>query len=166
MITMTHRYDKLQCERQMTIQDLTDFGPKLRVYALVRIEDLIGAGLPSDYRLFLLLTNGAGPVEKHGWFKMKTKTNRRWSRLHFFYGIRCRDTETCLLEYAWRTYSSRIQPAMFPIAGDVYGNQILLLFKGKEAGKVSFWSHEHDEPDIKLAKSFTEFFENIQIEPP
>jgi hypothetical protein len=147
------------------LEELIDLGPKLRASEIGAFEKLIASTLPEDYRHFLLRTNGGEPNDEQGWFKMKTRAPRKWSRVRFFFGLRRNDTELWLLEPAWREFHNRVDAHTIPIATDVYGNLILLVVNGGKRNQVYFWSHEWDEPDIKLASSFSEFLESIQTDP-
>jgi hypothetical protein len=149
----------------MKTEELGERGPRLREAEVVHFEMLVRAKLPVDYRRFLLATNGGEPPEDQGWFRMRTKTNRKWSRVRFFYGLRRPDVIVWQLDEDWRETLNLVDRCTLPIATDVYGNRILLTVEGPKRGAIYFWSHEWDEPIIRLAGSFAEFLDSLRKVP-
>src|SRR5436190_13389301 len=109
----------------MKPEEVLDRGPRLSEKDITEFEQIIGSTLPADYRTFLLATNGGEPPEGTGWFRMKTRTPRKWSHLRFFYGLRRPDVSGWLLAQSLHDFKDRVNPNAIPIATDEYGNQIL-----------------------------------------
>jgi hypothetical protein len=98
----------------MKTDEVLERGPRLSEKDIADFEEGIKSSLPADYRAFLLATNGGEPPEGAGWFRMKTRTSRKWSHLRFFYGLRRPDVTGWLLPQALRDFRDSVDPNTIP----------------------------------------------------
>ena len=110
--------------------------------AITEFEARRGVLLPSEYKQFLLTSNGGWPTPNvfkvPGW-------HGQASGLVDFYGIHDGPKVT-RLDYALEVYDERVPATLIPIATDAFGNKVCIGWKGKRKGKIYFWDHE-DELD-------------------
>jgi hypothetical protein len=109
--------------------------------AIAQFEARRGILLPTEYKVFLLNSNGGMPIpdvfevpEWHG----------QASELLTFYGIH--EESGYSLDGECESYKERVPADLIPIAADSGGNNICLGWKGERKGKIYFWDHE-DELD-------------------
>lgn len=105
--------------------------------AIAAFEASRGFPLPSDYREFLLTTNGGKP--EPGAFQLALRSGPYTdSVVHWFHALG-HDLESTADEMA-----RRVPPELLPIASDPGGNLVCLGVAGDARGKVYFWDHEHE----------------------
>ena len=128
----------------------------------------LGAGLPDDYRQFLLRCNGGSLGDKY-----------EFDEAHVIVGSVGGLREGCSLRSARSCYQGsvvRIPLALLWIMDDPGGNAVCLGLTGEYRGKVYFWDHDEepypDEWDGEvdtavnirlLANSFTEFVAGLRV---
>ena len=134
---------------------------------LSKIEMEINSPLPKEYRKFLLKNNGGKP--KPSIFPIKSYPISSRSESQSFLCINSGDVYD-LSKYIKR-YKKRIPHDMLPIAIDLAGNLICIVFTGTDLGKIYFWDHENEveeglEPWCEniyfVSDSFGEFYENFE----
>lgn len=103
---------------------------------LERFERDAGLPIPRDYRCFLLCQNGGVPVKRRITWGRKANQDTVLKR---FFGV----TGAWNLAIAIQIYDNRIPSDTFPIAGDEFGNLILISNRGKTC-PVLFWDHERE----------------------
>jgi hypothetical protein len=153
------------------IASIRDTAPPAPEQALVALEQALGALLPSDYRQFLLRTNGGyvgGRLRFRGGPPQQLEVG-----IHHIGGFQ-ESTELSLLD-ARDCYEGRIPAELLWVMDDSFGNAICLAVSGPSAGAIYFWDHE-EEPDsdawngrldtapnvVQLASSFTNFVAGIR----
>jgi cell wall assembly regulator SMI1 len=107
----------------------------------------LGHRIPPSYREFLAAHDGGPPVQDR--FEFDDVDGRRQrDRVHYFLGV-ADSPDGDLVETAGALHG-RLIPGMLPIAGDEYGNLLLLDARGDADGPVWFWDHERegDTPDV------------------
>jgi hypothetical protein len=105
----------------------------------------LGHRIPPSYREFLAAHDGGPPVQAMFEFDEVGGRHQR-DRVHFFLGV-ADSPDGDLVETA-SALRGRIVPGLLPIAGDEYGNLLLLDGRDGADGPVWFWDHERegDEP--------------------
>lgn len=150
----------------MQIKKPNPYGPTSRE-EIANFEARRGVVLPTDYKAFLLESNGGASrsnvfkvPEWHGW----------GSTILMFYGIH--EESGYSLDGECESYKERVPADLIPIAADAGGNNICLGWIGERKGKVYFWDHE-DELDedgnfvtdyrnvYLVANSLQEFLDNL-----
>ena len=147
------------------MQSMKD-APSLTEDALKAFEQKHSFQLPTDYRNFLLSSNGAFPLPSCVTFEeAKRKTS---SDVFCFFAI---GDERAGLSMDWHceTFADRIPKNTVPIGRDSGGNLWLLSLRSANAGSIFFWDHgsydTFDETDLsnwpKVAPSFHEFRKHL-----
>jgi len=167
-------------------------GPTTSAAEVKKLEELIGASLPADYRAYLLEHNGAKPflkdvdagvIVKIDW-QGKLPAEGGCAGLLSHMGRLLpepKNTEdeyyTTDLYYLFDTFKSRIPDDTIAIERAPGGSLFLLGIKGKNRGKVFFWSRDYEDinegPDGSpsydnvgfVANSFDEFLDKLEPEP-
>lgn len=134
--------------------------------ALSRIEMLIGAKLPGDYRQFMSNFNGGQP-EPSG-FAFAVGGGQGDSSVRYFLTLDEREERYTVQEFLGR-YADRIPRKMLPIACGSFGNLVLLDVGAKSPGTVCFWDHEKEGTDnvvwdnlAIIAPSFVAFLDALE----
>ena len=125
---------------------------------VVRLEAELGAGLPEDYRQFLLECNG-GYVGGALWFKGRAAE----AGVHHIGGFRKESHFS--LEARRKVYQGakpRIPRELLWIMDDPFGNAICLGVNSPYHGRVFFWDHE-EEPDPEEWDGSVETAENLRL---
>ena len=129
-------------------------------------EMFLGTSLPSDYRAFLLESNGGKPALAA--FAIGSSNS---SRVQYFYGIH-RGPSWSNLVGTLKNYENRMPEGILPIGGDPFGNQVCLALR-RNRGAIYFWDHEGEADQnetspyrnmTKLAASFTEFLRGLRAD--
>ncbi|WP_027251436.1 SMI1/KNR4 family protein [Photobacterium halotolerans] len=141
--------------------DFFDASEKVSDDAIKVLESFIGASLPEDYYVFLSSKGGGYP--QPDCFRFMNEDEG--SSIQRFYGLNRSDDYDLVRKL--KTYSNRIPSESIPVACDPGGNQICLMIRGKNRGKIYFLDHEFEseydpaipnEFNMKLiSNSFTEF---------
>ncbi len=151
----------------MQIEELNPFGATSAAL-IAEFEARWGLVLPTDYKNFLLASNGGWPApnvfEVPGW-------HGQGSVLDAFYGIH-EGRKTERLDRALQVYEDRVPADLIPIGTDAAGNKLCIGWEGGRKGKIYFWDHE-DEIDedgcfrqdyrnvFLVANSLQEFLDNL-----
>ena len=148
-----------------SMQPIED-APTITEDALRTFEQEHSFQLPTDYRDFLLSSNGAFPSPNCVRFEEAGRTTA--SDVFCFFAI---GDERAGLSMDWHyvTYSGRIPKNTIPIGRDSGGNLWLLSLRSADGGSIFFWDHgsygSFDETDLsnwpKVAPSFQEFREML-----
>lgn len=122
-----------------------------------KIEKIIGFALPSSYIKMLQKHDGGHP-ELDTFFL----TQQNSFGVDSFYSIENKEEET--LENAISRWGKDLGKGMLPIAKDSGDNQFYLDLN---EATPSAWIYLHDENEarVKLANSFEEFIEGLNIDP-
>jgi SMI1 / KNR4 family (SUKH-1) len=136
-----------------------------------RLEARAGISLPSDYKAFLLESNGGHPNPDEfvvpGWLGES-------SAVHRLLGIH--DGPNGNLETYIVRYRDRLQRGFIPIGIDPGGNLLTLSLEGANRGSIYFWDHEDELDDeglsrtdmsnmFELATNIGEFIESLKPPP-
>ncbi len=140
--------------------------PVLSEEALQALEEKYSCKLPSDYRTFLLETNGLFPSPDCVIFE--SAGEKTASDVFCFFAVGD-ERPWVSLEWNHDIYSGRLPSDTIPIARDSCGNLWLISVAGDNQGSVFFWDHgsynTFDETDLanwpRVAKSFTEFRDKL-----
>lgn len=146
------------------------------------IESLLGTRLPSDYREFLLVSNGGRPDSvgaKGGTFKIAWR-GQSWSwafeqaRLEWLYTTN--DVPNLSLawvhdKHAFAQMRMLVPADTIPIGRDRGPNAVLLGIAGENRGKVFFWVSDYAAEDGEasyenvgfVADSFSDFLQALEI---
>ncbi|MCR4512555.1 SMI1/KNR4 family protein [Aeromicrobium sp. 50.2.37] len=144
----------------MTIE-FTRTGPPL---AEVRLAEVAGSALPTDYRRFMLAQNGGvlGEIAH-------LPDDDSGASVRAFLSIDADDDSYDLAD-TLRTYDGRYPQGLLPIAFDASSNLILLDIGYQQSGSVWFWDHDgeadENEPPrtdniVKIADTFTGFLRGL-----
>lgn len=131
------------------------------------LEEEAGVDLPGDYRSFLLKHNGGRPVPD----EFETVDKKIESSVKRFITISNSAHPNLLEEIRAITLAGQIPPNLIPIATNPSEmNRIVISTKGKNVGKVYYWSQDEEDdfetytkykPSYKymrlIAESFGEF---------
>jgi SMI1 / KNR4 family (SUKH-1) len=124
----------------------------------------LGHRLPDSYREFLAMHDGGPPVQDRFVFRER-EGGRQRDRIAYFLGV-APSPDGDLLETA-QALHGRAPSGLLPIAGDPYGNFLLLDTRDTEDGAVWFWDHEREtdhphESDLShVASHFTTFLDGL-----
>jgi hypothetical protein len=148
----------------MSVRFLVNF-PSTDEAGVREYETLIGHSLPTDFREFLLKTNGGKKPKPEG-FRVETGET---SMVSVFYPIGKRGTFHDL-GGQFLTMRNELPEGVIPIGQDIGGNTLCLAVAGEDAGAVLFMDHEVETGPHKdgwdnlyfCARSFSEFLENLR----
>jgi hypothetical protein len=106
----------------------------------------LGHRIPASYREFLGSHDGGPPVQDMFDYTERDG-DREQDRIHYFLGV-AESPDGDLVETA-EALHGRIIPGLLPIAGDPFGNYLLLDSRDEADGPIWLWDHEFepDEPD-------------------
>jgi cell wall assembly regulator SMI1 len=127
----------------------------------------LGHRIPPSYREFLTGHDGGPPVQDTFEFEDADGRLQR-DRVHYFLGV-ADSPDGDLVETAGALHG-RVLPGMLPIAGDEYGNFLLLDARDGSDGPVWFWDHERegddpeDAPLAYVAPDLETFLDNLAAE--
>lgn len=132
-------------------------------------ESQIKIPLPTEYRAFLLSTNGGQPRPNR--FRIRSDTTAPYSEgvVSWLFGVHMEPRENLRSELSrYKVRHVRLPADLFPIGRDDFGNRICLSVSGPNQGRVYFWDHE-DEPEIPsmencydIARSFGDFINALR----
>lgn len=133
--------------------------PKVSLQEVKKFEEENDIILPEQYVKFLTEYNGGYPKESN----FKISDNEGESMVNKFYGI---GEMSGNLGRVFEMLDGEIPEEFISIANDPAGNELLIGTRGEYYGKVYFWLHDVEpEEEMEnmyiLAKSFTEFFNNL-----
>ncbi|WP_191565933.1 SMI1/KNR4 family protein [Metabacillus idriensis] len=134
---------------------------KHSIEEIKEIEVLYNINLPDDYKQFLLKYGGSMIVDDYIYesIEQDSWSNDRFQAVEFFYGLEETDLDLYLKDKI-NLYNERFPSELIAIASSPFGNEICLVVKGKDIGKVYFWDHEYrnSKGDFYLiAETFTDF---------
>ena len=113
---------------------LEDHGPKVSETAIATLEASLGSPLPSEYREFLIASNGGVPtpdtIDIPGFPESPTD-------VQVLFGVG-RSVESSCLEWNLRTLAERLDPELMPIACDSGGNVFCLSLRSPNNGAVLY----------------------------
>ncbi|MEP3478590.1 MAG: SMI1/KNR4 family protein [Fuerstiella sp.] len=119
-----------------------------------KLEDLVGATLPEEYRQFLVESNGGKPQKRS--FDCADGDNGGSVRAFFALSS---SSKPFSLEKACDIYEGRIPSLTLPIACDSFGNLILLsLDSNRQRGSVYFWDHEEEDDEEEEGSDWTNVY--------
>ena len=131
---------------------------------LSQLERALGLALPSQYKDFLMATNGGVPSKAQfsfvGFFGHKNETIVR----KFFSCDPKTPVEKSDLANTYRFYvnNERIPSDVLPIAIDIADNLICLDLRSGAAQSVVYWDHEYEfEKDNGLTVVFSDFMDFV-----
>ncbi|MDH5641621.1 MAG: SMI1/KNR4 family protein [Nitrospira sp.] len=127
----------------MGIQEITTIGPSITDQDISVFEKVIGGRLPSTYRRFLLEHNGGRP-------EPSSTKNIAFSE---FYGLKTKK-KYCDLLAVYRVMRERLPKEMMSIGDSAFGDQICLVIKGKNRGKLYFWDHEGRPENVDIRAKY------------
>ena len=137
----------------MSKVEIFDSGEKLSEQQIEKFEAEIGEKLPADYRSFLLEHNG-GYTEPDA-FKIKWKNTDAEKLRNYYSGSllsnlyilndgKSDDDDVGDLIEIYRENADRFPRDMISIGFDAGSDPILLGIKGKNRGRVFYWSREFE----------------------
>lgn len=140
---------------------MIDRRPPTTNSAIQAFERALGLALPTDYKAFLLATNGGVPQNAR--FPVRGRSHDPFDEVQSFLGIGVQ-VPTNELSYASDIYNGGIPSGIVPIANQAFGNYVCLDLRGGTA-RVTLWDHRHfwstgewREVDLyEVADSFEEF---------
>jgi SMI1/KNR4 family protein SUKH-1 len=150
--------------------DFEEEQPPVPPEALAAAESALaelGHRIPPSYREFLTGHDGGPPVQAIFEFDDVDGRHQR-DRVHYFLGV-ADSPDGDLVETAGALHG-RVVPGMLPIAGDEYGNFLLLDARDDGDGPVWFWDHERegDDPEdselARVAPDFETFLDSLAAE--
>ena len=113
---------------------LEDRGPKVAETAIASLEESLGSPLPSEYREFLIASNGGVPtpdtIDIPGFPESPTN-------VQVLFGVG-RSVESSCLQWNLRTLAERLDPKLVPIACDSGGNVFCLSLRPPDSGAVLY----------------------------
>jgi cell wall assembly regulator SMI1 len=139
--------------------------PLTEVVALERALAERGWSLPPSYKAFLTRQDGGRPMED--WvFRYRKGDRERRGSITYFLGVRPSDDGDLLSEVD--TIGDYLPKGVLPIAGDSFGNAIVIDARDGRDGPVSFWDHEQipEQPDdsnlYEIAPSLEAFLDGLE----
>jgi hypothetical protein len=135
-----------------------------------RASQQIGKIFPSDYKNFLLNSNGGHPIKSNFPLLIPINNNEHDGEIAWFNNIGNYESNNLINNF--NTFSNRIPNNLISIGCNSFGDQICLCVYGTDYGKVYFWDHEneaaafgHEEPWMNnvylIANSFADFINSL-----
>lgn len=135
---------------------LSSIGAEISESDIVNFEKMIELQLPKAYRDFLL-KNNICEVSPNGFIYQDNETELD-SVVNLFYGLKAKRSEYYYsLEWVYDAKKDRMPKAFIPIAGDPFGNEIILNVND---GSIWFWDHEEE---VEFEEDEEPIFENIYL---
>jgi hypothetical protein len=144
----------------MKIENKNFFGT-LSEFELADFEKANKIELPSDYKAFLLESNGGVPAPN--------KNVSPETIVTYILGMHNGDYYASLYKHI-SMFMTRLPHSTFPIATDPFGNLFIMSLHPENYGHIYFWDHE-GEPEIQdghytdncyfVAHSFSEFASSL-----
>jgi hypothetical protein len=144
----------------METKDKNFYGT-LSITELVDFEETNEIQLPSDYKAFLLDSNGGKPVPN--------TTLNPPNKVTYILGMHNGPYYASLYKHIYR-FKNKLPLSTFPIATDPFGNLFLMTIHPESYGQVYFWDHERT-PEVQdgnytdncyfVAYSFSEFVNSL-----
>jgi hypothetical protein len=141
---------------------LKSLGPPLDEASVVALERRLGTSLPSDYRRFLIESNGGVPLRRG--FRSQA-SGQEWS-INVIFGL-TRPLASSNVQSNIEATSETRPAGQLPIAATDTGEFVLLSIGGRRPGAVSLWQWQEDDMASRarhlhpLAPSFAEFLESL-----
>jgi len=151
--------------------DFKDHQPPVSPEELAAAEAALaelGHRMPSSYREFLAAHDGGPPVQDMFDYTERDGGGEQ-DRIHFFLGV-AESPDGDLVETA-QALHGRVIPGLLPVAGDPFGNFLLLDTRDGHDGPIWLWDHElePDEPDESnlsfVAADLATLLENLRPAP-
>jgi SMI1-KNR4 cell-wall len=150
--------------------EITDDRPPVSAERLAaaqaRLAEL-GHHIPASYKAFLAEQDGGKPVRSV--FTFRQHEREQSDRVRLFYGIAESPNGDLVGEV--EAMAGRLPDGVLPIAGDPFGNLVVLDGRDGKEGPVLFWDHEFetdppDESDLFwLAPDLQTFLDELEEEP-
>lgn len=144
---------------------INDRGPKVSGVDLLRIETRLKTSLPTDYREFLLATNGGRPTPD---VINVPDIPGSEADVQEFFGLG-RSNESSSIEWNLTTYAERMDDGLLPIACDSGGSIFCLSLRPGDYGAVlycdlqSVFAEYHSKPQYyPVAPNFESFLKNLR----
>jgi hypothetical protein len=150
--------------------EIRDDRPPVPAEALAAAEARLaelGQQIPPSYKEFLADQDGGKPAR--GMFSFRQNDREQSDRVRLFYGVA--DSPNGDLVGEAETMAGRLPEGVLPIAGDSFGNLVVLDGRDGSDGPVLFWDHEFetdlpDESDLFwLAPDLSTFLDQLESEP-
>lgn len=161
---------KIKEERAASRNDLTDCGPKATEADLAELEKDLDASLPSDYRAFLLKTNG-GKLPHNRFDYTNFEGEAVFSYVDVFLSVKHSDLERNIFTVSESYHNDeRVPVSVIPIAKDTNGSLVCLSISYETPGSIWFWDTEledalFDEENLNpLAANFTAFLAGLKAD--
>ena len=130
-------------------------------------KDVLGRSLPSDYRSFLLQSNGGVPDRK----RFATSDGKIESMVRFLLPLASDEEieDNLASDFEGFVLASQVPSDMLPIAVDPIENRLLLGIGSEPAG-VFYWAWDEEDEDHEasmvnihhVADSFSKFMESLR----
>jgi hypothetical protein len=150
--------------------EIRDDRPPVSAEALATAEAQLadlGQRIPPSYKAFLAEQDGGKPVQSL--FSFRQNDRDQSDRVRLFYGIAPSPNGDLVAEAT--AMSGRLPDGVLPIAGDSFGNLVVLDGRDGNDGPVLFWDHEFetdlpDESDLFwVAPDLSTFLDQLEAEP-
>jgi hypothetical protein len=150
--------------------EIRDDRPPVPAEALAAAEARLaelGHPIPPSYKAFLADQDGGKPVR--GVFSFRQYDREDSDRVRLFYGI-AESPNGDLVAQA-EMMAGRLPQGVLPIAGDSFGNVVVLDGRDGSDGPILFWDHERetdlpDESDLFwVAPDLSTFLDQLEAPP-
>jgi hypothetical protein len=150
--------------------EIRDDRPPVPAEALAAAEARLaelGHRIPPSYKAFLADQDGGKPVR--GVFSFRQHDREQSDRVRLFYGVA--ESPNGDLVGEAESMTGRLPEGVLPIAGDSFGNLVVLDGRDDNDGPVFFWDHEFetdlpDESDLFwVAPDLSTFLDQLEPEP-
>jgi hypothetical protein len=163
---------------------VVDQGPAISESEIAVFEKKIGESLPDDFREYMLKYNGGGLlldgkniIVKIDWQGKDPQEGGSGAFVEYFHEFSDDTSSGLEMNDCYQTFKDRIPDDTISIAHDPGGSLFLIGVKGKNRGKVFFWSRDYEDinkgPDGSptydnvgfVSNSFKNFLEKLEPEP-
>jgi hypothetical protein len=142
--------------------------PPVTDHEISAFEANLPAGLPSDYRAFLLQQDGGEP--EPNWWPPETGVD---AGVREFYGLSEDLPSFSRLQAAREVFSDRVPDHLLPIGYDGTGGQMCVALTGEDTGSIWYYDPEFefddDDPDpdllVRVCGSFGELLSTLEPKP-
>jgi len=139
-------------------------GPPLNEEDVRSFEKNHGLALPTDYKEFLLATNGGRP--ERDLFTIEGLEGDSPFRIHFFFGLND-PIASCNLDWNLTVFRERLPTGLLAIATTEGADKICLVVAGARAGTLCYWDGHARASERNLyflADDFSSFISSLHAD--